>query len=144
MSDAFILESIRMLEEELASAKKYLAVYRRQHGISSEEKNTNPIPPKQPSSFLEGMIDSNLDSKYGHVKAEILAAIERCPMEYTVQDIEAILTNDGKSPNKTVVSQWMTRLTKTGAVNRIREGAGRSPALYSKTKPYAASLSKTQ
>lgn len=125
-----------MREEELESAKRYLAVYRRQHG-GVEEKY-------QPKEDAQKKHSFTLEYHYGQVRKDILSAIDRCPDKYTVTDIEAVLATDNKSPGKTAISQWMTRLTDSGAVYRIADGSGRTPAIYSKTKPSAASLSKAQ
>lgn len=64
--------------------------------------------------------------------AAIKAAIDKCPEEYSVFDIESKLIENGTPMKRTAISQTLSRMKDELTIKT--KGAGRKPTIYMKTK----------
>jgi len=73
-----------------------------------------------------------LRSKHGGNGRTVLWAIAQMTGDYTLRDIRALLEREGYQMPHAEISVVLTRLKSRGAIEEIRPGGGRTPAVYRK------------
>ncbi len=131
-SETSIEEFIRETEKDLLVAKQFLAMVKRRNG-------TIPLPSMEPVPAQIPLIKTHPQGgEYGANKRWLLAAIEKCPLEYTIYDIEKALVELGNPLERPVIQQAMSRFVSKGEVYVLKKGAGPKPSTYTKKDPFSA------
>ena len=60
-------------------------------------------------------------------------AIEQLTGDYTLQDIQALLTREGRRVKSAEISVVLSRLKSRGKITEIRCGIGRKPSIFRKS-----------
>jgi hypothetical protein len=132
MQTAELDELITRLESEIKTKQKDLEIARqfrsalpRFHAFNGQAL-TAPQAEKQIPLMPE-------ERSYGTVSDAVRSAIERCPVNYTIRDVERIVAETSLIDlSRNVISQVLHRLTRLGELKVLEKGRGRRPTLYTK------------
>ena len=126
-ADIAVLEA-EILERQKAveGAKAYLL------SVLSRSPKVEP-PSLSPEPLLQFPPAGN--AEYSENSSAIRAAIEACPPDYTIYDIEKILATRGMKMKRETVSQSLSRFRRQGKIAVKKPGAGRAPTIYTKEVP---------
>lgn len=117
--------TVKALNAELSAARAFRPFLAKRE--NEPETATAPVP------VQAALIPSTANGDgYGAVMRNIRAAIEKCPENYTVYNIETQLSALGVSIPREAISQAMSRLAKKGEVVVHERGSGRAPSIYRK------------
>ena len=127
MTESEIQEFIRQTEKDLQVAKEFLAMWRRRNAAKPSME-----PPRSVQTPLIPDAEGGRQGIYGANKQAILKAIQKCPEEYTIYDVEKALGELGSPLARPSISQAMSRLANNKDISLLRKGGGRKPAIYRK------------
>jgi hypothetical protein len=122
-----IREFITFTENDLRLAKEFLAMWTRRNGTGFQTSPAMHQPP-----LIKDNAKTADTNEYGASKRAILAAIEKCPTDYTLYDIEKVMAEQGTPMERGAISQALNRLSKGRVIKQLRKGSGRNPAVYRK------------
>jgi hypothetical protein len=113
----FIERHIKILEDELATAKKFLA------SVMARSQTTSPYV------SLNGAKPG-----YGTISEDVRAAIARLGNRFTIKDIEVSLSEMSKKIDRLTIARCINRLllAKKPEIKVVRKGKGRKAARYGK------------
>ncbi len=113
----FIERHIKILEDELATAKKFLA------SVLARNQTTSPYV------SLNGSKPG-----YGKISEDVRAAIARLRNRFTIKDVEISLSEMGKKIDRLTIARCINRLliAKKPEIRVVRKGKGRKAARYGK------------
>ncbi|SRR6266496_3248727 len=125
MTEEEIKQFIGQTEDDLITAKKFLAMWQRRNQTPSLN-STQQLP-------LNGTVDAK---EYGTIADDVRAAIARCsPKGFTIDDIESALLSMNKRIDRTTIAQSVSRLlrAKKPVIRVTESGRGRKAATYETT-----------
>lgn len=129
MNESAIQSFIRQTEGDLKLAKEFLAMWRRRSGDA-------PMPSMEASKAVQAPLipsgEKIVQGEYGANKRAVLEAVEGCPTEYTIYDVEKVLAENGNPLLRPAISQALSRLSKDKHLTIHRKGGGRKPTVYRK------------
>ena len=98
-------------------------------------------PPSPPVRYVHPDLEK-LGSWHGSNTMAVQWAIDRLTGDYTLQDIQALLTKEGRLMQSAEISVVLSRLKKRGKIAEIRCGNGRKPSIF--RKPQLATDEQTE
>lgn len=121
------LESeLRQKQKDLDVAKRFRDAFPRLVSPEQAERSDAPSTAKQIPLVSE-------NGAYGAVTDAVRAAIERCPVEYNIYDVETALNRHSlMDVERSLLSQVLHRLTKQGELHVREHGRGRRPTKFTK------------
>lgn len=128
MTEKEIVDIIKQTEKDLHIAKEFLSVWRRRNGAPSPA-SLEPARAAQPPLPV---VHPAANGDYGANKKLLLRAVELCPNEYTIYDVEKALVELGSPLKRAVVQQGVSRLAKAKAISVKTKGSGPRPTIYTK------------
>ena len=93
------------------------------------------LPPPPPAAPVKHYVHPELHAllnRHGVNGLAVRWAIQRMTDDYTPRDLGALLQREGWIMSSAEISVVMTRLKRRGAVEEIRSGQGRTPAVFRK------------
>ncbi len=120
ISEKQIHDFISQLQDDLSTAHKFLQMWRRR------TNTTMPVGEGQPELL------SSLQTGTSSIADQIRAAIEKCPQQYSVVDVESALIADGITMKRTKISQTLSRFMEAGKIKVHEKGVGRKATIYKK------------
>lgn len=120
ISETQIQDFISQLQDDLSTAHKFLQMWRRR------TNTTLPGEGEQPDLI------SNSQTGSSSIADQIRAAIEKCPQQYSVADVESALIADGITMKRTKISQTLSRFMEAGKIKVHEKGVGRKATIYKK------------
>ena len=88
-------------------------------------------PPPPPEPYMHPEL-KRLGSRHGVNTMAVQWAIDRLTGDYTLQDIQALLKQEGRPLQSAEISVILSRLKTRGKIAEIRRGNGRAPAIFRK------------
>jgi len=122
MTEEEIKQFIGQTEDDLITAKKFLAMWQR--------RNQTPSLNRTQELQLNGTGD---EKEHGKIADDVRAAIARCsPHGFTIDDIESALLSMNKRISRTKIAQSVSRLirAKKPIIGVQERGRGRKAARY--------------
>jgi len=122
MTEEQIRQFISETEDDLITAKKFLAMWQRRNQTASLNL-TQQLP-------LNG---TGEEKQHGKIADDVRAAIARCsPLGFTLDDIEARLLSMNKRIPRATIAQSVSRLlrAKKPIIRVTQKGRGRKAASY--------------
>lgn len=129
MNTQYIDGVISELENDLQTAKRFKAMLERRNGLPKTAPTERQKVVQTP---LIKETQENRSVEYGATKQSVLKAIERCPEQYSINDIEKALKEDGVPIARSAISQVLTRMIKRNDISLFRQGVGRKPSIFKK------------
>ena len=124
-------ESIASLEAEFSEQKRAIEAARTY--LAYLQKSTSgPALKPEPVALLLPLTPKSNGTKSEKTSHAIRSAIESCPTDYTIYDIESLLSERGKSIERTTISQIVSRLVSAGTVHVKQRGRGPKPSIFTK------------
>ncbi|MEQ1841649.1 MAG: hypothetical protein ABL994_14675 [Verrucomicrobiales bacterium] len=94
-------------------------------------------PPPPPEPYMHPEL-KGFRNRHGANTAMVQWAIHRLSGDYTLQDIHALLKQEGRILQSAEISVVLSRLKRRGKITEIRHGNGRTPAIFRKPQPPSA------
>ena len=91
------------------------------------------LPPPPPAPYLHPDLEKIGYQRHGATSMVVQWAIEQLTGDYTLQDIQALLTREGRHVKSAEISVVLSRLKRRGKINEIRCGIGRKPSIFRKS-----------
>lgn len=128
MTEQDIKNFIAQTENDLRVAKEFYAMWQRRNGAGA----ASSVAPQGVQPPLPIQQNGGPESDYGANKRAVVAAIEKCPIKYSIYDVEKVLASEGHPLPRGAISQALNRLSKAGEIEQVEKGSGRRPAFYHK------------
>ena len=93
-------------------------------------------PPAPPERYIHPDL-KKFGDRHGRSTAMVQWAIHRLSGDYTLNDVHALLAQEGRPLQKAEISVILTRLKSRGEIAEIQRGNGRKPAVFRKPQPPA-------
>ena len=129
-SEQEIVNWVKQTERDLRTAREFLDMWHRRNA-ANKPPTMEPPQAVQAPLLSESRGEEN-GADYGATKRALLAAIAKCPEQYTVYDVEKASAEAGALLTKAQIQQGLSRLAKHKQINIVKKGAGRQPAIYRK------------
>src|SRR5688572_23968085 len=103
ISEKQITDFIAQLRDDLATADKFLAMWRRRNQL-----------PERPKGDTFPALGTNGDGDYGDVAKIVRDAINKCPIQYNVNDVDSAVRAAGHHLSRETIGQALNRFARAG------------------------------